>query len=62
MKRIAKFFKVSEDEFLKVGDKTTYQDIILPKRATAGSAGYDFFCTRNFYPSSRSNDKNSNGD
>ena len=48
MKRIAKFFKVSEDEFLKVGDKTTYQDIILPRRATAGSAGYDFFAPETF--------------
>ena len=48
MKRIAKFFKVSEDEFLKVGDKATYQDIILPKRATAGSAGYDFFAPQTF--------------
>ncbi len=44
MKKIAQFFKVSEAEYLKVGNTENYADIILPKRATAGSAGYDFFC------------------
>ncbi len=48
MKRIAKFFKISENEFLKVGNKTTYQEIMLPRRATAGSAGYDFFAPESF--------------
>lgn len=43
MKRIAQFLKVSESEYLKNGDKATYEQIKLPKRATAGSAGYDFF-------------------
>ena len=43
MKRIAQFFKVSEKEYLKSGTKSAYSDIALPKRATAGSAGYDFF-------------------
>lgn len=43
MKKIAQFFKVSEDEFLKNGTKEQYENIILPKRATVGSAGYDFF-------------------
>lgn len=43
MKRIAQFFKVSETEFLKDGNLKTYSSIILPKRATTGSAGYDFF-------------------
>lgn len=53
MKRIAKFYKVSFEEFVKgwsdsFGDdidtiKKIYEGIILPKRATSGSAGYDFF-------------------
>ncbi|MDO4965919.1 MAG: deoxyuridine 5'-triphosphate nucleotidohydrolase [Lachnospiraceae bacterium] len=53
MQRIAKFEKVSIEEFEKGwsdsfgDDKETilsiYEDIKLPKRATSGSAGYDFF-------------------
>lgn len=48
MKRIAEFKKVSIDEFTKnwelSGDaKEIYEAIRLPKRATSGSAGYDFF-------------------
>lgn len=54
MKRIAKFEKVSYEQFKKdwtdtfsIADemviKKVYDDIKLPKRATAGSAGYDFF-------------------
>lgn len=54
MKRIAQFEKVSKDRFLKDWrdtfqvdnlDEVTqiYDDLILPKRATSGSAGYDFF-------------------
>lgn len=42
MKKIAKFEKVSFNEFIKDG-LGAYDDIILPKRATSGSAGYDFF-------------------
>ena len=54
MKRIAQFFKVSYEEFEK-GMKDIfrgmpedeiqklYWDIKLPKRATTGSAGYDFY-------------------
>ena len=38
MNRIAKFMKVSETQFNRDG----YENIILPRRATAGSAGYDF--------------------
>ncbi len=45
MKKIAQFFKVSESNFLQDGSKEEYDAIILPKRATAGSAGYDFFAT-----------------
>ncbi len=48
MKRIAQFFKVSESEFLKCGDKASFSAITLPKRATAGSAGYDFFAPKAF--------------
>ena len=53
MNRVAKFHKVSYDRFLKdwqdsFGDnkdvvKTIYDSIKLPKRATKGSAGYDFY-------------------
>ncbi len=43
MKRIAQFFKVSIEEFSKDGDRAQYENILLPKRATSGSAGYDFF-------------------
>ena len=40
-----KFEKVSLEEFLKEGiySEDTYNDIQLPKRATKGSMGYDFF-------------------
>ena len=48
MKKIAQFFKVSLDEFLKSGDEKTYNEIVLPKRATLGSAGYDFFAPETF--------------
>lgn len=54
MQRIAKFHKVSEAQFIKdwkdtfegtdeMSIKKIYDDILLPKRATAGSAGYDFY-------------------
>lgn len=54
MKRIAKFHKVSFEQFKKdwldefstaTEDecKIIYEKIELPKRATAGSAGYDFY-------------------
>lgn len=52
-KRVAKFEKVTFEQFLKdmldvcnLRDefiKEIYDDIKLPKRATSGSAGYDFF-------------------
>ncbi len=48
MKRIAQFFKVSESEWQINADKDLYKDIILPKRATKGSAGYDFFAPYEF--------------
>ncbi len=52
MKRIAKFEKVSFEQFKEAwldvfgcenGLKDAYDSIKLPKRATVGSAGYDFF-------------------
>lgn len=54
MKRIAKFEKVSLEQFLEgwgntleITDEKNIRDIYdavrLPERATAGSAGYDFF-------------------
>ncbi len=54
MQRIAKFEKVSFEQFKEglidcFGEKTEveikeiYENLKLPKRATSGSAGYDFF-------------------
>lgn len=47
MNKIAKFEKVSEAQFIegcKRDDaKEIFEKITLPKRATKGSAGYDFF-------------------
>ena len=54
MKKIAKFHKVSFDEFENAwkGEfpeakeeeiKAVYEELKLPKRATRGSAGYDFY-------------------
>ncbi len=48
MKRIAKFLKVSEKQFLLDGTAQEYNAVILPKRATSGSAGYDFFAPKTF--------------
>lgn len=59
MERIAKFEKVSFEQFSEgyvnnFGDtseaelKRIYDEIKLPKRATSGSAGYDFYSTIDF--------------
>lgn len=59
MKRIAKFEKVSFEQFMKdwqgenPGDgeekiREIYDGIRLPRRATSGSAGYDFFAPCDF--------------
>ncbi len=53
MKAIARFEKISLDQFKKDYDlstniEETYNDILLPKRATLGSAGYDFFSPLDF--------------
>lgn len=57
MKRIAKFHKVSYGRFYNdclecfgIDDELIsriYDNLILPRRATSGSAGYDFFCPIN---------------
>ena len=52
MEKVAKFEKVSFEQYEKdfkdrIGDSKginkVYEDIVFPKRATVGSAGYDFF-------------------
>lgn len=59
MRRIAKFHKVSLEQFMKdvKGDfpqyteediRDIYESIELPKRATKGSAGYDFYSPFSF--------------
>ncbi|MBR5900264.1 MAG: deoxyuridine 5'-triphosphate nucleotidohydrolase [Clostridia bacterium] len=48
MNKIALFEKVSKTEFLKSGTIEQYDAVILPKRATLGSAGYDFFAPFSF--------------
>lgn len=59
MKRVAQFFKVSFENFTEAvkGDfpdfsdtdiQEIYDKILLPRRATRGSAGYDFFAPFSF--------------
>lgn len=53
MKAVARFEKISLDQFTKDYDlgtniEETYNEIKLPKRATLGSAGYDFFSPLDF--------------
>lgn len=59
MKRVAQFFKVSEDNFMNAmreefpqytesDIRDMYDSLMLPKRATKGSAGYDFFAPFSF--------------
>ena len=54
MKKVAQFFKVSEQNFIEsmkedfpeyteADIKDMYESLALPKRATKGSAGYDFY-------------------
>ncbi len=50
MNRIAQFFKVNREEFIKGYNENfsknadeVYDNLKLPKRATKGSAGYDFY-------------------
>ena len=48
MNKIAHFYKVSKTQFSLDAKEELYGDIILPKRATIGSAGYDFFAPYSF--------------
>lgn len=59
MRRIAQFFKVSSDNFVRSmreefpqyteeDIRDMYESLMLPKRATRGSAGYDFFAPFSF--------------
>lgn len=59
MRRIAQFFKVSSENFVKSmmeefpqyteeDIRDMYESLMLPKRATKGSAGYDFFAPFSF--------------
>lgn len=59
MQRIAKYHKVSYNQFQKdyleeypattdTKIKQLYEEIKLPKRATTGSAGYDFYLPKDF--------------
>ncbi len=47
MEKIARFYKVSRGEFEKdcaaQGITADYEAVVLPSRATCGSAGYDFY-------------------
>lgn len=47
MKRIAKFEKISKKQFEADCPNMDYDEIKLPRRATSGSAGYDFFIGTN---------------
>ena len=46
MKKVARFLKVSEQQF--GSSNADYNKILLPRRATKGSAGYDFFSPFDF--------------
>ena len=59
MNRIAQFYQVSFDQFMESWEDTfpetsseearqIYESIMLPRRATKGSAGYDFFSPIDF--------------
>lgn len=49
MNRMAEFSKVSKEQWSQVVPSAVgYDNIKLPKRATSGSAGYDFYSTMTF--------------
>ena len=73
MKRIAKFHKVSLEQFKKdwidtfgldeeANIEEIYENIKLPRRATAGSAGYDFFAPVRLILEPGDSHRNSRGD
>ena len=43
MRKLAKFEKVTFENFKEHGTRETYDGVKLPRRATTKSAGYDFF-------------------
>lgn len=46
---MTRFEKISKEQFVKdCGDQINYENVALPKRATKGSAGYDFFSLTSF--------------
>lgn len=58
MQKIAQFHKVSLSQFQKDWEETfgleadiqsLYESILMPKRATAGSAGYDFYAPKTIH-------------
>ena len=48
MQKIAQFLTVSPAEYEKDGGRGDLNSVVLPKRATSGSAGYDFFAPFSF--------------
>lgn len=49
MEKMARFEKVSKEQWSQVVPSAVgYDNIKLPKRATSGSAGYDFYSTMTF--------------
>lgn len=52
MNKVAKFYKVSKNQYANAISNSEllncYESIKLPKRATIGSAGYDFFAPYEF--------------
>ena len=49
MEKMARFEKVSKEQWSQVVPSAVgYDNIKLPKRATSGSAGYDFYSTATF--------------
>ena len=49
MRKLAKFEKVSFEQFAQHGTRETYDGIKLPRRATVKSAGYDFFAPTSIF-------------
>ena len=50
-----KFHKVNEKELVKYQNLFTNEDIILPKRQTSGSCGYDFYMPHDLLVKAKSN-------
>lgn len=50
MEQIAKFEKITQTQYIAdTGDSVGYEGIRLPRRATAHSAGYDFFAPQDVF-------------